>query len=372
MTRFFLVLIFLTLSSLERANCQNSLDTVETTLAMEEYSNSKEAAELSSKMKELELRQKEFELKQSWARRIVPIMVTSLLSLLIAFFTAKWKIKSELEKVRYEFKQSSLKEIISEEEISNARKKIKFLLDAGLIDDDDSKINQALSEFTFATEATDHLISGTRLFDELLSSIHGQNKLSKEELLSKLNKLIILFTSTIDLEPGNHLAFRSRALAYQKLAHNLGGDEATYYFERSIEDLSNAIELRSDFPHYYYLRSIGYSNIKMADEALKDIRKANELSNNKNPVYIFYEGIWLIKKEEYQESFKKINQAITIIKEAVDPAIYKSDLSIIIHELKVISNELYFDRKSENCEYLKIAIKLGDEEAKEIYNKRCR
>lgn len=287
------------------SNLLFSQDTITNTKIMESKTDKTELSELDLKMKDLEIRQKEFELKQSWTRSTLPLIITFLLSLITAYFTAQWSISTELKKVKQEFKQSSIKEIVVSENLSDARKKINFLIQSKLIEDAESDISNALEDMTYESEALENFLNGSSLVEQ------AKNEKDNSRKLELYKKAIIEFSKSIDLDSKNHTAFRGKGFCYQKLGFLTKGADQIEFFNKSTESLDKAIAIKDSEPHYYLLRGTNRMNNKDYGGAKKDFFKSLELNPNHVNADYYLGVIFLIEgkneesKNHFVNSFKK-------------------------------------------------------------------
>jgi tetratricopeptide (TPR) repeat protein len=114
----------------------------------------------------------------------------------------------------------------------------------------------------------------------------------------------------ISIEPDNHLTFNSRGNVYKILASR-DKEKREEYLERSVADLSKAIELRSDHYQSYNSRGLSYMDQKKYEEALADFNKALEIKPDHYKVYINRAGYYLAK-EDFEQAIKDYNVYLAI------------------------------------------------------------
>ncbi len=274
------------------------------------------------------------------------VLISLLTALVTSFATSRFTLKNEIELNRQDFKQSALKEIISNDDVGNARKKIKFLLDAGMIGDEEAKIHNALSGFKFETEATENLLKGKLIFDKaFIDRLKGNIK--KQVFFEEALKAIVLFTKTIDLEPENHVALRERGFVYQKLGYESKlEDEVSgeFFYTKSVDDLSIALKLNEN-PHYYYLRGIAYLNLKKYTEALKEFEKANSSLEGGSSECLLYISIAKVLQDKFEEAEESLRKAINL-------SFIQGTSKILIEELNVQFN---IKERNKICNLIQIA-----------------
>jgi tetratricopeptide (TPR) repeat protein len=99
--------------------------------------------ELENKIIEIELRQKKLKNRTDWLVPLVPIM-----TIVVSIMTTYLTIQQQFNLSKLNFSQEEIKYLLKDEDVISARKKIKFLIESGLLNvgAENNKIIKALDD----------------------------------------------------------------------------------------------------------------------------------------------------------------------------------------------------------------------------------
>lgn len=231
-------------------------------------------------------------------------IILILLVVFISYKTAKITVKSDVELEKLKYKQETIREIIVTQDIPNARKKIKFLLETKLIDDEDNNISEAFRDLINETKAHNLYLLGKTLEDSAYYS-DIDIKLKLELYENAINK----YTEALENNPFISNAYHSRGYCYQKIAFLSSLIDQPYFFKESIRNFNEAILIDSINPHSYYLRGLSKQNLRLFEDAKIDYNKAIQIDSNCVEPY-FFMGIIYLLTNDLTTSKEYINKAL--------------------------------------------------------------
>jgi tetratricopeptide (TPR) repeat protein len=238
-------------------------------------------------------------------------ILSALISVIAAYMTSQFALKKDLSIAKLTYTQSSLKDIITNQNVGEARKKIKFLIDSELIEDNEDLIKKSLDNLNYEAEGIRYALEASDLINTNFAKFLN-GSISKEAWRKVLHESIINSTKSIDYTPDNMIAYKTRGFAYQKLAYlDLGADEAAFLFEKSIQDFNYIIKTNPDKQNLYYLRGLSYFNIKKYEPSKNDFQKAVELDSGavENNYYL---GTCYFVLHDYEKAKDYIDKGLSL------------------------------------------------------------
>ncbi|MCX7743126.1 MAG: tetratricopeptide repeat protein [Flavobacteriales bacterium] len=193
------------------------------------------------------------------------------------------------------------------------------------------------------------------LFSLILATAFGVScrkkaEKSNPENLDSIPKVTLTLdqlTAKIESDPKNALYYYQRGIL-----HYENGDQTS-----AIRDLTQAINLKSDYAEAYHDRGLCHFELDRPDSALADFNQAITLNEKFVEAYynraILYESLNLIEK-----ALSDYNRCIQI-----DPTFGPAYYNRGVHLFKK-------DRKKA-CDDFKKAAKLGDKDAENAYLEHC-
>jgi len=222
-------------------------------------------------IKNLEIREKRIRNRTIWITILVPV-----LTVVFSYFTTITTIESEIKLDKMNYTQENISSILKDDNIINARKKLKFLLDAGLIGGDeissDSILNSLERNLINKNESIYHFALGVASLDNAIEFYYNNPSAKLDTIIKLYTEANNEFLIALELDPSNW-----EAMAYIGIAYlNMGEDiSANTFIEKALTEYDKAIKINpgvgwihADMAHAYYLLGIEQSmcfEAKLAD-----------------------------------------------------------------------------------------------------------
>ena len=140
----------------------------------------------------------------------------------------------------------------------------------------------------------------------------GQEAEDREKKSKNYQKAVQHFTNAIDnaiqLDEGLASAYEGRGSAYLSIGDL---DNSKGRFEKAIEDFTEAIKYKSDYPHAYNNRGRAYFNKGELENAIADFSKAIELMPEFPEAY-HYRGLAYFLKGNCDDAIADLNEVICL------------------------------------------------------------
>jgi len=187
-------------------------------------------------------------------------------------------INSEIKLDKINYTQENISSILKEDNIIDARKKLKFLLDAGLIGGDefssDSILHSMERNLINKNESMYHFALGTVYFDNAID-YHFEHSSSRiDSIVVLYTKAINEFLQSLELDPNNWEARANIGISYLNLGE---GMPSNIYIEKAIEEYDKALEINPSLGWIHADKAYAYSLLNRIDKICYNAKKADSL-----------------------------------------------------------------------------------------------
>jgi tetratricopeptide (TPR) repeat protein len=215
--------------------------------------------EIEKKLKEMELREKKLKNRTYWLVTLVPLITIG-----VSIITTYLTIQQQFNLSKLNFSQEEIKYLLKEEDVISARKKIKFLIESGLLEVsvDNNKVIKAINENLVDEyeNSLTYLLTGHRYLSKAENEIDSKDS-KKFDTASKCFALAIqYFLKSLDLNPQNPDVHAWLGYAYHKTGEELYFPQ---FIRTALNEYDEAIKLDS---------TLSWVRVKKAQIYLRDHR----------------------------------------------------------------------------------------------------
>ncbi|MFA7124351.1 MAG: tetratricopeptide repeat protein [Candidatus Delongbacteria bacterium] len=206
--------------------------------------------------------------------KLYAIILAAIIAAIVSVFTTFIANDTILEIEETKFKQNSIKEIITSSDISESRKKLLFLLDSKIIEDEDSQIRKSLGNLRDVSK-------GFKLYIEANDYLDSAMKIESDNRKIKLfNEATYKLTESIEYDPYSDISYRDRGFCYFHIGIIVEDPLVKKYsILEAISDYNAAMKISPNNSNYYYLRGLAYHNLPDWEKAKDDYDKSIEIDD---------------------------------------------------------------------------------------------
>lgn len=219
--------------------------------------------ELNKKVRELEVNELKIKNRTYRLSILIPVL-TIVISTTASFWVAKYRVQAEKET----FNKSTILRILEEDDLHVAKKKLKFLFDSHLLQEDSALIITASEKYLIDER------NAFKLYRQATDSIRKSyvDKLKGLQKIRILEDAISLLSTAILINPYHADSYQERGLALFNSSK----------YEEALPDFKRAIELDTSNGFNYYLRgkTFYYLDKNKKEEVCNYFKKADSLGYN--------------------------------------------------------------------------------------------
>ena len=237
---------------------------------------------IEEQMKRLEIQEKKLRNRTILVTGLVPLL-TIIFSLATNYFT----IQKEFGIDRLNFTQDEISNLLKEQDIVDVRKKIKFLIEGDLLENDvrRNEILESLDKNLIdSNESRILFLQGRRYFDVARSSNN------EDTTLEYFTKSMKEFLKSLELNPSNQETLAYLGLTYDNIGKML---ELQTFIKSAQKAYDDALEIDSTLAWVHYQKASIYNYLKKYDKACMELTKA------------FDQGFFFADKERYAVQLRK-------------------------------------------------------------------
>lgn len=226
----------------------------------------KDMEDLESQKQKIEIQEKRLKNSTIWITTLIP-----LLTIIISIVTTNLTIQNKIDIEKLSFTQERIKVLIDEEDIVEARKKIRFLIESGLIGEkkNEGNILKALnSNLINESESTLQFLLGVMNCDTAFNSTNLDTK------ITFYTKSINYFMKALELNPNNYEARAYLGTSYNNLGVELG---LHTLYEKALVEYNRALTLDSTLLYVHVDKARTFENLKRNNEVCNELSMVNSL-----------------------------------------------------------------------------------------------
>ncbi|MEH0157316.1 hypothetical protein V6R21_24595 [Limibacter armeniacum] len=222
--------------------------------------------DFESQKQKIEIREKRLKNSTIWVSTLIP-----LLTVIISIVTTNLTIQNKIDIEKLNFTQERIKTLLNEDDISESRKKLKFLIESGLIGEKNNEGNllKALnSNLINESESTLQFLLGVKSFDRAF------NSKNLDTVMTFYTSSINYFMKALDLNPNNYEARSYLGASYNNLGMELG---LYTLYEKALIEYDRALKLDSTIMYVHVDKAKTFENLEKYNELCNELGMVGSL-----------------------------------------------------------------------------------------------